>query len=119
MDIKKGFLQGDTYSPVGFCHTEIPVMMLLEESDGYQMGPQGKREIKRTHSLFIDDLKTYQQTYQKLKLANEILVQASMDTGAIYRVKKYAEIIFKNGRIIKGEGLQIRKETMKSLDPGM
>ena len=54
---KKGFLQGDTY-PVGFCCTEIPVMMFLEESDGYKMGPPFKREIKRTHSLFIDDLKT-------------------------------------------------------------
>ena len=43
MDIKKGFLQGDTYSPFGFCCTEIPVM-LLEESDGYQMGPQVKRD---------------------------------------------------------------------------
>ena len=68
------------------------------------MGPPVKREIKRTHSLFIDDLKTYQQNPQKLKMANEILVQISMDTGAIYGVQKYAEIVFKNGRIIKGEG---------------
>ena len=28
-------------------------------------------------------------------MVNEILVQASMDTGAIYGVKKYAEILFK------------------------
>ena len=52
MDIKKGFLQGDTYSPVGFCHTEIPVMMLLEESDGYQMGPQGKERLN-AHTVYL------------------------------------------------------------------
>ena len=44
IDIKKGFLQGDTYSPVGFCCTETPVM-LLEDSDCYKRGPPGKREI--------------------------------------------------------------------------
>ena len=44
LDIKKGFLKDDTYSPVGFCCTEIPIMMLFEESDSY---PPGKREIKR------------------------------------------------------------------------
>ena len=43
--IRRDFLQGETYSPVGFCCTRIPVMMLLEESDGYKMGPPGKTEI--------------------------------------------------------------------------
>ena len=70
-------------------------MMLLKESDGYKMGPPGKREIKRTHSLFIDDLKTYQQNHQKLKMANEILVQASMDTGAIYDAKNVLKLYLK------------------------
>ena len=32
-------------------------------------------------------LKTYQQNHQKLKMANEILVQESMDTGEIFGVK--------------------------------
>ena len=71
IDINKGFLQGDTYSLSEFCCTEIPVMMFFEESDGYKMGPPGKREIKRTLSLFIDDVKTYQQNHQKLKMVNE------------------------------------------------
>ena len=64
-------------------------------------GAPDKREIKRTQRLFIDDLKIYQQNHQKLKMANEILLKASIDTGAIYGVKMCAEIVFKNGRIIK------------------
>ena len=116
IDIKKGFLQGDTYSPVGFCCTEIPVM-LLEDSDCYKRAHQVKERSKRTHSLSIDDLKTYQQNHQKLKKANEILVQASMDTGAIYRLKNVLKLYLKNGRIIKGEGLQILQKRMKALDP--
>ena len=73
INIKKEFLQGDTFSPVGFCCMEIPVVTLLEETDGYKIGPLGNRIIKRTHGLFISDLKTYQENYQKLKMADEIL----------------------------------------------
>ena len=40
------------------------------------MGSPGKREIKHSPSLFINDLKTYQQNHQKLKMANKILVEA-------------------------------------------
>ena len=91
-------------------------MMLLEETDGYKMGSPGHRIIKRKHGLFIDDLKTYQQNHQKLKMTNEILVQASTDTGAIYGVKKCAEIVFKKGKMEEGEGLHILQERIKVLD---
>ena len=117
IDIKKGFLQGDSYSPVGFCLTEVPIAMLLEETDGYRMGAAGERNIKRTHSLFIDDLKVYQESHQKLEVANEIIVKASMDTGACYGVKKCAEVIFKDGKMVKGEGLNVLEERMSVLDP--
>ena len=30
-----GFLWGKNYSPVGFCLTELPTAMILEETDGY------------------------------------------------------------------------------------
>ena len=68
--------------------------MMLEETDGYKMGQPGERDLKRTHSLFINDLKVYQENHQKLEIANETIVKASMDTGACYGVKKCAEIVF-------------------------
>ena len=52
-----GFLQDDSYSLVGFCISEIPVCKLLQKSKGYRMGQPGQRDVKRTHSLFVDDLK--------------------------------------------------------------
>ena len=65
-------------------------MMLLEESDGYKMGPSDKREIKHIHSLFIDDLKNISAKPPNTEdlVVNKILVQASMDTRAIYMVEK-------------------------------
>ena len=47
----KGFLQGESYSPVGFCQTEVPISMLIKLSDGYTMGQRDKERVKRTHSI--------------------------------------------------------------------
>ena len=91
--------------------------MLLEGTEGYKMGPPGNREVIRTHSLFIDDLTVYQENHAKLEATNETIVHASLDTGACYGVKKCAEIVFKRGKIIKGEGLNVIEEKMKALDP--
>ena len=38
INITKGFLQGDSYSRVWFCLTEVLVSMLIEETDGCTMG---------------------------------------------------------------------------------
>ena len=64
INILCGFLQGDSYSPVGFCLTEIPVCNILQETKGYRMGAPGTQIAKRTHSLFVDDLKAYQDSHE-------------------------------------------------------
>ena len=81
------------------------------------MGEQGKRNVSRTHSLFVDDLKVYQESHNLLKEIDKVIVQASLDTGACYGVSKCAEIVFEHGKMVKGEGLQILQERMKTLDP--
>ena len=45
------------------------------------MGTPGERNVKRTHSLFVDDLKAYQESHKALKDANEITVQVGMIQG--------------------------------------
>ena len=79
------------------------------------MGEPGKRDVSRTHSLFVDDLKVYQESQNLLKEINEVIVQASLDTGVCYGVSKCAEIVFERGKIVKGEGLQVLQERMKTL----
>ena len=82
VSIRTGFLQGDSYSPVGFCLSEVPIGMLLSETRGYRMGIPGDRIMKRTHSLFIDDLKVYQEKHSNLEAVNETIVKANHDSGA-------------------------------------
>ena len=47
INIMKGFLQGDSYSLVGFCLTEVPIAMLLDETDEYKMGKPRERNLKK------------------------------------------------------------------------
>ena len=117
INITCGFLQGDSYSPVGFCLTGIPVCILLSETRGYKMGPPGKREVKRTPSLFIGDLKVYQEGHQQLVAVNEMLIQANNDTGACYGTFKCAEIVFEHGKMVKGEGLKVLEDRMQAFEP--
>ena len=77
ISIRKSFLQGSNYSPVGFFITEVPVSILIEKTDGYAVGQKMKKS-KKTHSLFIDDLKIYQENHQKLEAVNEMIMKASM-----------------------------------------
>ena len=67
INISCGFLQEDSYSPVSFCISKIPVRKLLQQSRGHRMGPPGSRYVSRTHSLFVDDLKVYQESHGKLR----------------------------------------------------
>ena len=75
IDIMCGFLQGDSYSPVDHCISEIPLCKLIQESKGYRMGKPRKRDVKHTHSLFVDDLKVHQENHKTLKVVNEIIIQ--------------------------------------------
>ena len=52
-----------------------------------------------------------------MEAPNEIIVRASDDKGAVYGVKKCAEILFKRGEMMKGEGLMIVDKKTETLDP--
>ena len=82
------------------------------------MGKPGKRDVKFTHCLFVDDLKVYQESHKTLKNVNKMIVQASNDTGACYGVAKYADVVFARGNLVKGEDSQVLNEKMKIIDPG-
>ena len=84
INFRRGLRQGHVWAPVGFCLGEIPICLLLEESQGFMIGPPGKRETKLTHNLFIDDLKSYQPNHKTYVMVNETLVRISTDIGALY-----------------------------------
>ena len=91
--------------------------MLLQQSKGYRMGEPGNRNVSRTHSLFVDDLKQYQESHKVFEDVNEIIVQESHDTGACNGVLKCAEKVFEHGKMVRGEGLPVLDKQMETMDP--
>ena len=81
------------------------------------MSSRGNRDVSKTHSLFADDLKVYQESHEILRDVNEVIVQASHYTGACYGVSKCAEIVFERAKMVKGKGLEILEERIKAIDP--
>ena len=103
--------------PVGFCLLEVPVCKLLQETNVSRIGQPGKPEVKRTHRLFIDDFKVYQESHNILKDVRKAIIQTSHNIGTYYGVVKYAEIISESGKMVKEELVQVLQEKMKSMDP--
>ena len=58
----------------------------------------------------------YQESHKILKDVSKMIVQASNDIGACYIVAKCSEVAFKR-EMVKGEGLQVLDERMKTIDP--
>ena len=50
--IKCGFPQGDRFSSVRFCLTEVPVAMQLNDGKEYKTGLPERRNIWKTYRLF-------------------------------------------------------------------
>ena len=46
-----------------------------------------------------------------------MIVQASNHTDSCYRVAKCTKIVFERGKMVKGEGLQVLSERMKTINP--
>ena len=110
INIACGFLQRNSYSPVAFCISEIPVCSVLQQSRRYRIGPPRSRDVSRSHSLFADDLKVCQESHEILRDVNEVIVQASHDIGACYGLSECTskcEIVFERGKMVRGEGLEI------------
>ena len=59
----------------------------------------------------------YQKSYEIIRDVNEVIVQASHDTGACYGISKFAETVFKRDKMVREEGLQVLEETVKTMDP--
>ena len=59
----------------------------------------------------------YPESHEILKYVNDVIAQASHDTGACYGVSKCAEIVFEHGKMVRGERLEVLKERMKTIDP--
>lgn len=98
--IMRNFLQGDSYSPIGFCTFGNSVCKLLQERTGFQISEPWNRNVRQTDNLLVQNLLAFQGSHKILKDFSEIIVQATRGTGACYVVVKCAAIVFEQGIVV-------------------
>ena len=110
-----GFLQGDSYSSVGFCISEIPVCILPQHCCGYRIGELGNHIVKRKQPVCRRS-KSVLRKPQCVKKCQREIVLDSHKTRACYGVSKCVKTIFEHGKIVRGESLQVLEQRMKTMD---
>ena len=105
---KEGVLQGDYLSVILFMLSLNPSPFLLNETEGYKMGPSEDRNKNLTHLFFVDDLTLFASTLNQAKYLLDVIATFSRDIRMTFGEGKCGFIYIKQGkRKVQGEPLVI------------
>ena len=107
----KGLPKGDALCPRLFTLCVNPVSWLLSASDGYRMTkPIGE---KITHLLYIDDIKIYAPSEEKLVRVIRSVKSAMADIGLEWNDRKCSVVHVKRGVLQdSGDGMRLEESEM-------
>ena len=113
IDILRGILQDDSFCVTLFIMGLNPVVWYLRSTEGYKMSTMKE---KITHLLFVDDLKTFQKSEQKLAVVSNKIKSMMHYMGLELNLEKCASVHLKCGKYAVSENLPIDKDsTIKAL----
>ena len=108
INIKRGIFQGDSLSPLLFCISLVPLLLLLNSSGyGYKI-----RTEQITHLLYMDYLKLYAKDDGELEGLLRIVKGFSDNIGIEFGLSKCAKATFKRGKLEKSDHVRLDEETM-------
>ena len=120
VNIRRGIFQGDSFTPLLFVLSLIPLTLLLRKvKAGYDLGDKNG---VINHLLFMDDLKVYGKNQNQVDTLVQTIRVVTTDMRMEFGINKCAMLIMKRGRLTHSEGitlpdnLQIRR--MKEDDDG-
>lgn len=96
VNINRGILQGDSFCVTLFTLCLNPIAWYLRSTEGYTLSHD--KTIKITHSLFVDDLKTYHKNKTKAATVGSTLEEMFKNTGLEWGISKCAAIHIKRGK---------------------
>ena len=105
VDINRGIFQGDSFSPLIFVITLIPLTMTLRKvKQGYYMK---KGVSKVNHLLYMDDVKLYASQSDDIDSLVQTVRVCTQDLGMKFGIKKCATLVLKRGKISCSEGINL------------
>lgn len=91
--VRNGLLQGDSLSPLLFCLSVAPITFALNEKIPPVATTGG--HLKVNHQFYVDDLKVYARSEEKLNLALEIVEETSSSLGLKMNARKSAKAFYR------------------------
>ena len=117
VNIRRGFFQGDSLSPLLFVVCLLPLTHILRDA-----APQFRFESdgqKVNHLLFMDDLKLHGSNEKSLQSLIQTVRMFSNGIGMEFRVEKCAVLTMKKGKMTNSDGIALPNKTkMKGLKEG-
>ena len=113
--IQRGIYQGDSLSPLLFCMTIDPLSKILKRKNiGYNLGKvRGERNAQEliSHLLFMDDLKLYADSDEKLNELVQTVHNFSKDICMEFGLDKCSKCTIRTGKRVAAENLDLEDGT--------
>jgi hypothetical protein len=110
LGIKRGIFQGDTFSPLWFCLAMNPLSRALNRCRyGYQL-KHGERRTKITHTFYMDDLKLFAESVDKLHSLLRLVAVFSNDIRMEFGIDKCRLVNLLRGQIMNTGSFRINDE---------
>ena len=104
--VNRGILQGDSFCVTLFTLSVNPLAWYIRLTEGYNITCHCNEKI--THSLYVDDLKTYHKSRNKAAVMSTTI--KSMYIGFEWGLQKCAAIEVNRGKLMEGGNLTVSRE---------
>ena len=106
--VNRGILQGDSFCVTLFIMSVNPLAWYIRSTEGYNITCH--RNEKITHSLYVDDLKTYHKSRNKAAVMSTTIKSMFTDIGFEWGLQKCTAIEVNRGKLTEGGNLTVSKE---------
>ena len=119
LSIRRGIFQGDTFSPLWFCLAMNPLSRALNRcSYGYQL-KSGTISTKVTHTFYMDDLKLFAESKEKLRHLLQVVTTFSNDIRMEFGVDKCRLVNLHRGKLVDADSFRINeRDEIRSMAEG-
>ena len=106
--VNRGILQGDSFCVTLFIMSVNPLAWYIRSTEGYNSTCHLNEKI--THSLYIDDLKTYHKSRNKAAVMSTTIKSMFTDIGFEWGLQKCAAVEVNRGKLTEGGNLTLSKK---------
>lgn len=119
LSIRRGIFQGDTFSPLWFCLAMNPLSRALNRcSYGYQL-KSGTTSTTVTHTFYMDDLKLFAESTEKLRHLLQLVTAFSNDIRMEFGIDKCRLVNIYRGKVLDADSFRVNeREEIRTMVEG-